>query len=267
VVVCVLGASGDLGVRVLAALRARGVEHRALARRGNATFADLGDPGSLDAAFTGGTRLFLVSSPVPEQVRLETNAIEAAERTGLERIVKVSNIPIPGLDRGVHGNHRAIERRLDASPVASTVLQPSFFTTVIDRQRALIARGRVVLPFGAGRIAWVDPDDIAEVAAVALTRDVDAPIRITGPEALDADEVAARLGVRRLDPPLPAWREAVVADGLDPWLADSTVELYAAVARGALAEVTPDVERVLGRPPKRVFVVQSSQESAQESSQ
>ena len=184
---------------------------------------------------------------------LETNAIDAAEAAGVERIVKVSNIPIAGLDAGLHGNHRAIERRLAASPVATTVLQPSFFTTVLERQRAQIARGRVVLPFGAGRIAWVDPDDIAAVAADALMRDdIGSPVHITGPEALDGDEVAARLGVRRLDPPLPEWRDAVVAGGLDPWLADSTVELYAAVARGALASVSPDVERVIGRAPRRV---------------
>ena len=167
---------------------------------------------------------------------------------GVTRIVKVSNIPIPGVVGGLHGNHRAIERRLAASPVAATVLEPSFFTTVLDRQRALIARGRIVLPFGAGRVAWVDPQDIAEVAAVALVGDIDGAVRVTGPEALDGDEVAARLGVRRLDPPLATWRDAVVADGLDPWLADSTVELYAAIARGALDEVSPDVERILGRP-------------------
>jgi uncharacterized protein YbjT (DUF2867 family) len=259
VVVCVLGASGDLGVRVVAGLRGRGVEHRALARRGDAVFADLAEPGSLDSAFRGGSRLFLISSPVPEQVTLETNAIEAAERAGFERIVKISNIPITGLERGVHGNHRAIERRLAASSVASTVLQPSFFTSVLNRQRALIERGRVVLPFGSGRIAWVDPEDIAEVAAVALTRDLDGPLRITGPEALDGEDVAARFGVRRVDPPLPAWRDAAVADGLDPWLADSTVELYAAVARGALADVSPDVERVLGRRARRAFVDQGRQ--------
>ena len=59
--------------------------------------------------------MFLVSSPTQDQVELETNAIEAAERAGVERIVKVSNIPIAGLETGLHGNHRAIERRLAAS--------------------------------------------------------------------------------------------------------------------------------------------------------
>ncbi len=264
----VVGAAGDLGGRVVRALTADGVPVRALVRHPEAVatvdadevaLADLSDPTSLPPAFRDAGALFLVSSPTREQVTLETNAIEAAEAACIARIVKVSNIPIAGLDSGLHGNHRAIERRLDASRIASTVLQPSFFTTVLERQRALIERGRVILPIGAGRVAWVDPDDIAAVAAVALTRDIGSPARITGPEALDGDEVAARLGVARLDPPLSEWRDSVVAGGLDPWLADSTVELYAAVARGALASVSPDVERTTGRAPKRAFVDQPTQ--------
>jgi NAD(P)H dehydrogenase (quinone) len=263
VTVLVVGAAGDLGRRVIQALARDDVRVRALVRRPEAiaqvdadevVLGDLADPDSLRAAFAGAASVFLVSSPVRQQVALETNAIEAAERAGVDHIVKVSNLPVDGLDDGLHGNHRAIERRLAASPVASTVLQPSFFTTVMDRQRDLIARGKVVLPFGPGRIAWVDPDDIAATAAVALTHSIDGPVRVTGPEALDGDEVAARLGVQRLDPPLAEWRDAVVAGGLDPWLADSTVALYEAVARDALADVSLDVERVTGRPPRRAFV-------------
>jgi uncharacterized protein YbjT (DUF2867 family) len=203
--------------------------------------------------------MFLVSSPTREQVALETNAIEAAERAGLERIVKVSNIPIAGLESGLHGNHRAIERRLAASAIGSIVLQLSFFTSVIDRQREQITRGRIVFPTGAGKIAWIDPDDIAAVAVEALTRDdIAGPLHLTGPEALDGDEVADRLGVRRLNPPLDAWRAAAVAGGLDPWLADSTGHLYEAVARGALAEVTDTVPRLLGRAARRAFVAREA---------
>jgi uncharacterized protein YbjT (DUF2867 family) len=256
VTVLVIGAAGDLGGRVVAALRARGVDVRGLARRpaDGCVRGDLADAASLDAACLGVERMFLVSSPTREQVALETNAIEAAERAGLERIVKVSNIPIPGLDTGLHANHRALERRLAASPITSTVLQPSFFTSVIDKQRDLLARGTLVLPTGPGRIAWIDPVDIADVAAEALTRDdLGGALHLTGPEALDGDEVAARLGVRRLDPPLDRWRDAAVTGGLDPWLADSTVHLYEAVARGALAEVTDTVARVLRHPPRVAF--------------
>jgi len=179
----------------------------------------------------------------------------AAERAGVGLIVKVSNIPIPGLDTGLHGNHRAIERRLASSSCASVVLQPSFFTSVVAKQADVIARGRIVLPTGDGKLAWIEPSDIAAVAAAALVRDdLDGPLRLTGPEALHSDEVASRLGVQRLDVPLDRWRAAAVASGLDPWLADSTVHLFEAIARGALAETTGTVERVLGRPPQRAFV-------------
>jgi len=260
----VIGATGELGRQVAGALAERdGVAVRAFVRRplsdGEGTIrdvivGDLRDRASLARACAGVATMFLVSSPTRDQVELETNAIEAAERGGVERIVKVSNIPIAGLESGLHGNHRAIERRLDESACASTVLQPSFFASVIDRQRDQIAQGRLVLPTGGGKIAWIDPSDISAVAVEALLRpDLSGPLHLTGPEALDGDEVAARLGVHRVDPPLDRWREAVVASGLDPWLADSTVHLYEAVALGALAETTGTVERVLGRPPRRVF--------------
>jgi NAD(P)H dehydrogenase (quinone) len=257
--VLVIGAAGELGSRVANGLRQRGVAVRAFVRRpvalDEAVIGDLADPASLDRACAGASRVFLVSSPTRDQVQLETNAIDAAERAGLQRIVKVSNIPIVGLETGLHGNHRAIERRLAASPVASTVLQPSFFTSVIDKQRDLMARGKLVLPTAAGKIAWIDPRDIAAVAVEALTRDdLTSPLHLTGPETLDGDEVARRLGVQRLDPPPAQWRDAAVAQGLDPWLADSTVHLYEAIADGALGEVTATVERVTGRPPEPVFV-------------
>ncbi len=260
-----IGSTGELGMQVVGALTGRNDVELRLARRPrpgwhayaatmDVVVADLHDPASLDAACAGVDRMFLVSSPTQDQVAVETNGIEAAERAGVERIVKISNIPIPGLESGLHGNHRAIERRLAESTCAATVVQPSFFTSVIDKQSDVVKGGHVVLPTGAGKIAWIDPADIAAVAAEALVRaDLDGPLHITGAEALDGDEVAARLGVARIDLPLDKWREAVVASGLDPWLADSSVHLFEAVARGALAETTDTVERVLGRPPRRAF--------------
>ena len=259
-----IGATGELGRSVASDLAGRdGVEVRAFVRRplpGDApkvddvVVGDLRDRAALDRACAHVTSMFLVSSPTREQVELETNAIEAAEAAGVERIVKVSNIPIRGLETGLHGNHRAIERRLEASTCAAAILQPSFFASVIDKQRDVVAGGRLVLPTGAGRIAWIEPSDIAAVGAAALVRDdLDGRLHLTGPDALDGDEVAARLGVTRIDLPLDRWRDTVVASGLDPWLADSSVHLFEAIARGALAPTTDTVERVLGRPPRRVF--------------
>jgi uncharacterized protein YbjT (DUF2867 family) len=261
--VLVIGVTGELGREVVSVLGAE-VPVRAFVRRplpegsppvADVVTGDLRDRASLRDACAGVTSMFLVSSPTRDQVELETNAIEAAETAGVERIVKVSNIPIAGLETGLHGNHRAVERRLAASTCRSTILQPSFFSSVIDKQGDVVARGAVVLPTGPGKIAWIEPSDIAAVAAAALLRsDLDGPLQLTGPDALDGDEVAARLGVKRIDLPLDKWRATVVASGLDPWLADSSVHLFEAIARGALAQTTDTVQRVLGRPPRPVFV-------------
>ena len=267
--VLVIGTTGALGSGVAHALVARGVAVRAMTRRAerldlhgvdDVVRADLSQPATLADAFAGVQRVFLLSSPTRDQVTLETNAIVAAERAGVRHIVKVSNLPIPGLDGGLHGNHRAIERRLAASSVATTVLQPSFFASVLERQLALLRKGRFVLPTGSGRIAWIDPRDIAAVAAAVLA-DADPPLgalRLTGPEALTAAELASRVGlaagtaIALLQPELETWHAGLVASGMDPWLADSTVHLYGAVAGGALADVSPDAERVLGRPPRAI---------------
>ena len=265
--VLVIGATSGLGADVARGLTASGVDVRAMTRRADAPMpdgvdeivrADLADPQSLLAACAGVQRMFLMSSPTAEQVMLETNAIDAAEAAGVEHIVKVSNIPIPGLDGGLHGNHRAIEVRLAASTVGATVLQPSFFGSVLARQAALLRRGRFVMPTGRGRIAWIDPRDIAAVAVAVLT-DADPPpsaLHLTGPEALDAAGVADRIAqiagreIARVQPSLAAWQADLLASGMDPWLLESTLHLYEAVARGALDAVSPEVERVLGRPPR-----------------
>jgi uncharacterized protein YbjT (DUF2867 family) len=267
--VLVIGAAGELGAEIARALAARDVEVRAMTRRADdlridgvhdVVRADLGVRSTLEPAFADVDRAFLVSSPAREQVELETNAIVAAERAGVQHLVKVSNLPIAGLDDGLHGNHRAVERRLAASSVGSTVLQPSFFASVLLRQAALLRRGLFVMPTGSGRIAWIDPRDIAEVAASVLASS-DPPgstLRLTGPEALTAAELASRveraagIDVALKQPALERWRRDLEASGMDPWLVESTVHLYAAVAGGALAGVSDGVERVLGRAPRPI---------------
>ncbi|MGO9875846.1 MAG: NmrA family NAD(P)-binding protein [Acidimicrobiia bacterium] len=263
-IVLVVGSSGELGSDVVRALLARGVAVRAMTRGAHPARleglesivrADLHDPATLGDAFAGVQRVFLVSSPTRDQLTVETNAIVAAERAGVEHVVKVSNLPVVGLDSGLHGNHRAIEGRLAASSVASTVLQPSFFASVLLRQVGLLARGRLVLPTGQGRVAWIDPRDIAEVGAALLADPAPPPnaLRLTGPEALTADDLATRIGLAVgrdivvVRPDLVRWRDDLLASGMDPWLVESTVHLYEAVAKGALGDVSPDVERTLGR--------------------
>jgi uncharacterized protein YbjT (DUF2867 family) len=114
------------------------------------------------------------------------------------------------------------------------------------------------MPTGDGRIAWIDPRDIAAVAAAVLADPEPqvGALRLTGPEALSAADVVTRISmvtgleIALLQPPIDTWQAELRSSGMDPWLVASTVHLYEAVAHDALAEISPDVERVTGRPPR-----------------
>ena len=106
----------------------------------------------------------------PIRCELETNAIDGGRGAGVDAHRQDLEHP----DRRAStadctATTGRSKRRLAAVDVASTVLQPSFFT-LGDRPpaRARSERGRFVMPTGAGRIAWIDPDDIAAVAAAVL---------------------------------------------------------------------------------------------------
>src|SRR5262249_7154027 len=126
--VLVIGAAGELGGAVARLLARSDAEVRAMTRRADAVRiagvrdlvgADLRVPWCVEPAFAGVDRVFIVSALARDQVEMETNAIVAAELARVQHVVKVSNLPIAGLDAGLHGNHRALENRLAVSSVGS----------------------------------------------------------------------------------------------------------------------------------------------------
>ena len=104
--ILVTGATGMFGGGVTAHLAERGVPVRAmahsasraegLARRGvEAVVADMDRPETLDEALRGADTVFLVS-PMDDRVELrEGNVLEAAQRTGVRRIVKLAGAVQP----------------------------------------------------------------------------------------------------------------------------------------------------------------------------
>ncbi|MBS1886205.1 MAG: NAD(P)H-binding protein [Actinobacteria bacterium] len=266
--VLLIGGTGTVGTHVAAALSGRRrllglARSEASARRleecgVEPVRGDLARPRTLDAAMVGVRQVYLATGR-EDQFELEWNAIEAAERAGVERIVKVSILyaresPVVYLRRA----HRVVDARLERSPVASTVLEPATFMTHLEAQAELIAQGRICFPAPTARIAHVDPRDVAEVAAAVLAGDValDGAHRVTGPESLTFAQVAERLGARVghevvAEAYRPERFRAWILDAdLPEWLADGLVEIYADFERRGEMAVADTVERVLGRPPR-----------------
>jgi uncharacterized protein YbjT (DUF2867 family) len=106
-------------------------------------------------------------------------------------------------------------------------------------------------------VSYVDARDVAEAAVEALLGDGhDGRIyTLTGPAAITHAEIAAEIAVASGRPveyvavSEDDARENLEARGLEEPLLGAVLELWAQQRAGALAEVTPDVEQLIDRPP------------------
>jgi uncharacterized protein YbjT (DUF2867 family) len=269
--ILVTGATGLNGKELLRVLSASGVAVRALVRnpaRAEAIAAlphveivqgDMADPETLAAGLRGVDRAMLISSSDPMMLDVQTNFIDAARKAGVKHIVKLSGI-MPELDSAFRfaRMHGEIEKRLEASGMAFTHLRAGEFMPAYFRQVPNItAKGAMFLPMEDARIASIDVGDIAEIAARVLTSSghEGKTYPLTGPEALTMTEVAAKLSaatgktIRYVNVPPDGARQAQLAAGMPPYLADALFELFAERRNGKEAKVWPDARALLGRPP------------------
>ena len=269
--ILVTGATGLNGKELLRVLSARGVAVRALVRnpaRAEAIAAlpnveivqgDMAHPETLAAGLRGVDRAMLISSSDPIMLDVQTNFIDAAKQAGVKHVVKLSGI-MPELDSAFRfaRMHGEIEKRLEASGMAFTHLRAGEFMPAYFRQVPNItAKGAMFLPMEDARIASIDVGDIAEIAAKVLTGSghEGKTYPLTGPQALTMTEVAEKLSaatgntIRYVDVPPEAARQAQLAAGMPPYLADALFELFAERRNGKEARVWPDAERLLDRRP------------------
>jgi uncharacterized protein YbjT (DUF2867 family) len=201
----------------------------------------------------------LISSSEPTMLEVQSTFIDAAREAGVRHVVKLSGI-IPELDSPFRfaRMHAEIEQRLEASGMAYTHLRAGEFMPSYFRQvPSIVARGVMALPMGDARIASVDVGDLAEVAiAVLTTSGHEGKIYpLTGPEALTMGEVAEKLSaatgktIRYVDVPPEEARQARLAAGMPPYLAEGLDELFAERRNGKESTVWPTIEEVFGLKP------------------
>jgi len=139
------------------------------------------------------------------------------------------------------------------------MVQPNFYMqNLLLSSQAIRHAQQFSLPLGGACTGIVDARDVGAVCAVALQDDVHGgrTYRITGPELLSFDDVAAKMSgvlgrpIRYVDQ-APAEFHAFLS-GIIPstWHVDAVCELFAEIAGGALAETTTAVKDVAGRAPR-----------------
>lgn len=171
-----------------------------LAARGvSVRFADFDQPRSLDAAFTGASRLLLVSTNTPDapprRITQHGNAIEAAWRCGVQHLVYTSFAGAGDARPGpIAADHADTEARLHEGPTGLSILRNAFYAELCLATLPLACKsGRLPCAPGRGRITLVARADCAAAAAAALADGFEGRrvLSIAGEEGLDAQALAA----------------------------------------------------------------------------
>jgi uncharacterized protein YbjT (DUF2867 family) len=245
--------AGQIGVSVRDPQQAQDLEERGVqVRRG-----DFGEPSSLTRAFAGASQVLIVSGPAESEPHRA--AIEAAKEVHAKRVLYTShmgaNLRSPFQPMRAHAE---TEQDLRASGIPFTSLRNGFYaTTAIQIMGGALHTGRLAVP-GDGPVSWTGHADLAEAAAVALTREglldgITAPL--TGPQALDFGDIAGIASeltgrkITRVTVSDEEWKAGLVARGVPEADAAMLLGMFAASRNGEFAAVDPALAGLLGREP------------------
>jgi uncharacterized protein YbjT (DUF2867 family) len=133
---------------------------------------DLLDPVSVEKAMHGVDKLFLVNALVPDELMQGLIAYGLARRNRLKHVTYLSVFKVIQFADVPHfASKLAIENAIRQFGVPYTILRPGYFIQNDDGLRdSITGSGVYPVPVGTQGIAIVDVRDIAEAAAISLTR-------------------------------------------------------------------------------------------------
>ena len=271
--ILVTGPTGKVGRRLIPLLARRGVTVRAAGRSPVAARAgvepvrfDWNEESTFEAARNGVDAMYLVPGPVPQPEHADyiSALLDGAAGAGVKRVVLLS---VYGLDQAPPEDPlRRIELAVEGSGVPYTLLRPGAFMQNFSEglrwDEALAdgirERDEIAGPGGDGVVSYVSSEDIAAVAAIALTEDghngkAYAPL---GPEPLTLTQVAEHISwvagrpIRYVETDHAPMRDKLLAMGAPPETAEHNSRLHAfAFSSGVFGALNDDVLNVTGRPP------------------
>lgn len=193
----VIGASGNSGSQVVDVLRRRNLAFQIAARRATETGSlpfDFYDRATWSGALSGKKGVYLLRPPaIADMAQTLLPFVDAIRDAGAGPIVFLS---VAGAERNPILPHAKVEKRLFAHGASDfTILRPGYFAQNLEDAFLADIRdeGRITLPAGDGRVAFVDLRDVAEVAVDALCSPAvlaGKAVTLTGPRAIGFDEVA-----------------------------------------------------------------------------
>ena len=258
-----LAGAADLKLRALVRDVAKGA---ALQQQGiELVVGDLDEPESLPGAFDGVNDVWLLNAVSPRQPENSMNAVWAAKRAGVERVVRMSAIGAAHDAPTRNGRlHALSDAELAASGMKWTVLRPHFFMqNLLMAAPSIAQQGAFYWDMGEGKLGMIDVRDIGDFAARVL---MSAPEQhhgkiytLTGPATVSMADAAVELSrgiekpVKYVAVPHEAARQSMLQNGMPAWVANLLVEYGTAYAENWGNFTTPHIQELLGRPARRVL--------------
>lgn len=275
--ILIIGAAGNNGIATLKALTSKhqgkcviraGVRSEAKARELQAQFPgietailDLDKPETLAPAYKGVDKLFLIIGNVENREEHAKNAIDAAVAAGTVKHVLFYSFVGAEYEAILFARQfRAGEKYLEASGLKWTHLRTIFFQENFLGWAEGIKQGAFYFGIKEGRFAPLNVGDIGEIAANVLvtTGHEGHAYNLTGPELLSGQDFAKVFSdvtgksVQYISPDNATTLKSLLDTGCPEWQAKGLVELFNLFGDNLAAVVSPDGEKLLGRPLTRL---------------
>ena len=270
--ILVTGASGSVGSALVEELRARDAGPiRVIERKPRgvawptgvgAVIADFADPPSLDRALAGVEAAYLVCSPVPELVTLETNFLLGCERARTPHVVIQSALGAGEFLRSFPAWHRQVEEKAGALGIPCTILRPNGFMQNISNFFAASIRADDCFfdALGTAQVSWIDVRDIAAAAAAALSSraTINEVFELNGPEPIANHELASRISsvagrtIRYVELTPDQMRQGMISAGMPESSVIPIIELYEYYRAGKAVGSDQMLRKLLNRTPRSV---------------
>jgi uncharacterized protein YbjT (DUF2867 family) len=267
--ILITGASGSVGKAVLQEaigklpkVRAmyRSKEDAANAPSGcESVLADYSDKPSLLKALNGVTAAYVVCSPIPQLVELESNMLDACRESGVKHVVLNSALGAGDYTKSFPSWHRKVEDKLKATGMTYAILRPNGFLQNIAAYFApsIRTQGAFYADLGETKISYLDVGDIAAVAAKALQGGAHAGkiYELNGPEAVSNQELAKRISkiagraVNYVDLPSSTYRDSMLGLGMPEWQVTALLELHQYYNQGSGAKTDGLLKTLIERDP------------------
>jgi uncharacterized protein YbjT (DUF2867 family) len=269
----VIGGTGTVGSQVVRELLARGEQVRVLSRNAEKArqlqgvetrIGDLLDPATLKTAFPGNDGVFILNPVSTTETHEGLMAVNGAMAAGVKRIVYMS---VHHADAAPNIPHFAsklpIENAVKSSGIPYTILRPNnFFQNDYWLKDAMLQYGTYPQPLGDVGNSRVDVRDIAEAAAICLTKSGNEgqTFNLVGPQAVTGS-MCAEIWSRALGKKiayagndLDAWEQQALKM-LPAWMVFDFKIMYWYFQQKGLLGTPADVEKqtkLLGHAPRKL---------------